>query len=160
MVTNTKRPLTRWFRISLRTLLLVMLICGVVSGWVGAKRRQSQRQADAIAALVELHATRIPEASHIHSRFGYENYLRAVATYDSGPLGKRRPKGQQLPGWLRHVTGEECFHRVLEVHLAAREINDADLIQLLSFRDGNRHVNGTHLGAELGPTWVRSLGWC
>ncbi len=21
---------------------------------------------------------------------------------------------------------------------------------------GNRHVNGTHLGAQLGPTWVRS----
>ena len=51
---NTPKPRRRWLRFSLRTLLAVMLLFGVVFGVLGMMAREAKRQRKVKADLLEM----------------------------------------------------------------------------------------------------------
>lgn len=81
----------RWFRFSLRTLLLVVTVACVGFGWMGHKLRQAERQREAVAAIRELGAW-------VH--------------YDSDVYP---PDHKRRPSWLRQSIGEDVFANVVDV---------------------------------------------
>jgi hypothetical protein len=59
----------------------------------------------------------------------------------------------ELDEFLRANTSNP--HLKTSVLTKSRHGRDVELLQI-GIPGGNRHVNGTRVGAELGPTWVRS----
>ena len=53
---DTPKPRRRWLRFSLRTLLVVMLLFGVVFGVLGMMAREARRQRKVVADLEEMGA--------------------------------------------------------------------------------------------------------
>ncbi len=81
----------RWFRISLRTLLLLVTLLCI---WLGVKVNQARRQKEAIAAL-----------KSIGLRIDFYHQRR-----DQGfPDSSAEPPA---PTWLRQITGDDFFQRV------------------------------------------------
>ena len=51
---DRSKPKRRWFRYSVRTLLLVMLLAGCGFGWLGSKLAQGRRQKAVIVWIDKL----------------------------------------------------------------------------------------------------------
>jgi Leucine-rich repeat (LRR) protein len=84
----------RWFRISLRTVLILLTLLCI---WLGVKVNQARRQKEAIAALKSIGAL-----------IGFHHHYD-----DQGNLDHRAdPPG---PAWLRQITGDDFFQRVYSV---------------------------------------------
>src|SRR5215475_8806822 len=77
-------PKRRWFRYSLRTLLVFVTLASAGFGWLGYKVRQAKRQQDTILAIMKLGGTVI---------YDYE--------YEGAPLPG--------PKWLRDLIGVDFF---------------------------------------------------
>jgi hypothetical protein len=85
----------RWFSLSLRTLMILVLVVGGFMGW---KARRASLQRRAVARI---------------------QYLRGSVTYDWGfnsPVTSE-PHG---PAWLRKILGDEYFQEVVAVTLPVR----------------------------------------
>src|SRR5262245_63470489 len=95
------RMKTRWFRFSLRTLLLLIAALCV---WLGIQVNAAHRQKEAVAAITKAGGTVI---------YDYQNLQlvdRAGITWDDSRL----PPG---PAWLRQRIGDDYFRTVVDVSL-------------------------------------------
>ncbi|MEZ6072837.1 MAG: hypothetical protein R3C10_21880 [Pirellulales bacterium] len=94
---NAAKPRRRWFRFSLRTLLIVMILFAV---WCGNASYKAQRQKRALEALGKL---------DLRIHFDYQK--RGSGGYSTK---------SQLPGpeWLSRLIGEDYFRDVVEVSTA------------------------------------------
>jgi hypothetical protein len=102
----------RWFRISLRTvLLLVTLLCI----WLGIKVNQARRQKEAIAAL-----------KSIKSHIAFYHQLD-----DEGRVNYRDEPS--IPAWLRQITGDDFFQRVWAVSGGDAAFTDEYAARLSAF---------------------------
>src|SRR5262249_50835262 len=93
----------RWFQFSLRSLLVFIVVAAIVSGLLGKRIEQKNKERDATAAILRLGGT-------------------VTFDYQSEPNGK--PRG---PAWLRNLIGEHFFRDVSRVTLSGSNIGDAEL---------------------------------
>jgi hypothetical protein len=84
-------PRRRWFRISLRTMLLLLTLLCI---WLGVKVNQARRQKEAIAALRSIHQNVV--LYHQQRDGGYPDFAAE----------------HPAPAWLRQITGDDFFQRV------------------------------------------------
>jgi hypothetical protein len=115
------KPKRRWFRFSLRALLVLVTVLCV---WLGVKVNVARRQKEAVAAI-----------------------LRAGGTvcYDCQFIPKSNPSGLPLldyrfdrdaqssaPAWLRFLIGDDCFRTVTAVYFndPHPNITKADIDQI------------------------------
>jgi hypothetical protein len=106
METKSQR---RWFRYSLRTLLVLVTIASVAFCWLGLKMRQSQRQKEAVEAIRKLGG---------YVAYYHEGRHMVVAPPPPGPV------------WLRTLAGDDVFSQVHHVRLSGETVTDADLVHL------------------------------
>ncbi|MCU0878176.1 MAG: hypothetical protein MUF06_10360 [Pirellulaceae bacterium] len=95
----------RWLQFSLRTLLIVMLLAGVLLGYIGFERRR---------------------AAALQSQFAG---LQALSVNTSALVGDPSPR----PGWLRAILGDDSPAYLRSISLAGRKVDDAKLAGLASF---------------------------
>src|SRR5262245_13824921 len=96
-------PRRRWFQFSLRGLLVTMLICAGVFGWVGYQVKRGVERRRAVEAILQAGGS-----------VEYAEY--------SSPLGHSR--------WLRSQLGEAVLLDVHSVHLTATRFGDRDMVHL------------------------------
>jgi hypothetical protein len=96
----------RFFRLSLRTLLLVLVLLGV---WLGVTFNRVREQRAAVARIQQLGGS-----------VQYAHDLDAI---------RRKIKKPVLPGpaWLRRLLGPEIFQDVVWIRLSNTAVTDADL---------------------------------
>ena len=100
---DTPRPRRRWFRYSLRTLLLMIVAISVALGWFTARMKAAKRQQAAVATIVS---------------------LSGVVVFDDQPDDlTAAPTPSPVPGWLRNLLGDDFFRTA--VHVIA--FNDATM---------------------------------
>jgi Leucine Rich repeat len=83
----------RWFQFSLRTLMIVTVICAIASAWVTGRRDQKRKEQEAVSAIVK---------------------LGGLAWYDYESVRGARPSG---PAGLREFLGDSFFSEVAVVNL-------------------------------------------
>ena len=90
----------RWLRVSVRSLMILVLVLGGVAGWV-ANTVRTQREA---IALIKAAGGQIT--------FDYQR--REVVTLGGGAVKQREPAA---PAWVRRWLGDELFQNVQAVNL-------------------------------------------
>src|SRR5689334_22834012 len=112
------KPKRRWFRYSLRTLLVFVTLASAGFGWLGYKVRQSQQHREAIKTIEKLGGT-----------FRYEG----------------NPTNALRPAWLSKWIGNDDSGTVIQVRFDSR-IGDDVLAQLQSLTRLDRlDVHGTQV---------------
>ena len=105
--TNSDRPPTwrRFFRFSLRTMLLLTTILCL---WLGRLMYQARLQARAVEAIVQ------------HEGSYYYDYQYDILdrSYDH----RAKPRG---PEWMRQLLGRDAFDTVISLRLPIGHCNDA-----------------------------------
>jgi hypothetical protein len=110
------KPPQRWFRFSLRTLLIVVTVLAVPLGWVGWRLRQVRREQATIAWVVEI---------------GGRVYF---------PSGASGAAGGERSWWVKN-TAKWFGERAWGVHFRNKQVSDlSPLVELknlktLNFRD-------------------------
>src|SRR5690242_160777 len=99
---------SRWFRFSLKTLLLAVTILCV---WLGSKVHDARRQRRAVEIL---------EKAGAHIWFDYQEIPDGFTT-NSAPAG---------PVWLREFLGDEFFRDVVSVGVANSSISQGDFEEI------------------------------
>jgi hypothetical protein len=84
-------PRRRWFRYSLRTLLVFVTVACAGFGWLGLKMRQAQRQEELAKAIDELGGGVV-----------YDYEIDSNGDWVKSPT----PPG---PVWLRNMLGDKFF---------------------------------------------------
>jgi hypothetical protein len=102
----------RWSQFSLRSLMVLTLICAVASAWVARKIERKRKEREAVDAIVKLGGA-----------VGFD-YQRV--DYGAKPPG---------PVWLRTLLGENFFCEVSDVQVGGPEVTDADIINLKRFTE-------------------------
>lgn len=92
------KPKRRWYRFSLRTLLVVILLLSVLLGWFALKLRQAERQRRAVEAIRKAGGTVF---------YDYQFHEESGTT-----TGVRE---SPVPAWLRELIGEDFFASVAGV---------------------------------------------
>jgi len=103
----------RWFRYSLRTMLVAVTLLCV---WLGAVVNPARRQRQTVEKL-------------------RESTGRAFIRYDYEDRGSTNPRA---PDWLRRLLGDDYFHDVVSLtwlHFHADEVTPDDLVDLPKLRD-------------------------
>jgi len=108
------KPKRRWFRFSLRTLLLLVTIASAGFGWLGVKVRAKQREREAVKAIQKF-------GGIVNYDFQYEWYEKPRPSHL-----KPIPPG---PAWLRSLLGDDAFANVSQVCFPSRS-KDEDLLHL------------------------------
>lgn len=98
-MTQPTRTRRRWFRFSLRTLLVVVLLLSVPMGWFAVKLRQAEKQRKAVEAICQ---------------------VGGEVIYDYQLPGRELP----IPAWLRDLIGEDFFSDVAVVNLSTEVVGD------------------------------------
>jgi Leucine-rich repeat (LRR) protein len=109
-------PKPRWFRFSLRTLLVLVTMAGAGFGWLGMKMRQAQRQKEAVEAIQKLGGV---------VTFDYEEDSNGKLIDPPTPPG---------PAWLRDLLGDGFFANVTKVHGLAANFPDEATVHLQELR--------------------------
>jgi len=106
------KPRRRWFRFSLRTMLVFVTLAGCALGWLGAKLREARRQQVAAAA--------------IRSLGGEVEY-----DYEFDSLGNYTPNATP-PGsaWLHALFGDDFFRKAQKVSVQVRSGSFATVAEL------------------------------
>lgn len=99
----------RWFQFSLRTLLILMVICGVACALVMKRVERKRREREIVAAMEKLGAC---------VEYDYQLDANRNLKWPAVPPG---------PAWLRRLLGENFFCEVESVSLKCRKANDADI---------------------------------
>lgn len=55
------KPKLRWFQYSLRTLLVIVTLCGIPCSWLAVKLQQARREHEVAAAIEKLRVRRVVE---------------------------------------------------------------------------------------------------
>jgi hypothetical protein len=136
VVIADSKPKRRWFRFSLRTLLLLMAIACVGFSWFGYKLRQAERQRAAVESLEKLGISVTYDYQMGSNRFG------ALQPTPPGPEWLRKSLGIDF---VADVTDLRLFHNALTdseaehlqgltrlkaLDLSATQITDAALVHL------------------------------
>jgi hypothetical protein len=108
------KPHRRWFRFSLRTLLVLATIASAGFGWLGLKMRQAQRQRAAVEAIRKSKGA-----------IFYEHQVDSEGDIINSQV---RPG----PNWLRRVVGDDFFDSVIVVRFGPAA-TDADFRDLVAF---------------------------
>ena len=102
---NQQRP-RRWFRFSLRTVLLAITIVGIVLGMFCARYQRAARQKEIVELLTATGAT---------------------VTYDDGNVDPKNPfkhvRVPRGPEWLRQRLGSHFFDRIAGVSFYAHRVS-------------------------------------
>lgn len=106
------RPCRRWFRFSLRTLLLMVTFGAAAFGWLGINLRAAQRQRDAVAAVQKLGGF-----------VGYDYQMDSAGNLDANAVAP-------APAWLRKIAGDDFFADVTHVYLCGCGASDETLVQI------------------------------
>ena len=97
------QPRRHWFRYSLRTLLLAMVVISLALGWFTARMKKAKRQKAAVSAIVS---------------------LSGLVVFDDQPDDlTAAPTVSPVPRWLRNLLGDDFFRTA--VHVVA--FNDASM---------------------------------
>src|SRR5262245_57816285 len=146
------RPKRRWFRYSLRTFMVAVLLCGT---WLGLKIKAAREQKRAAYTV----QTSLGSAK-------YEEDFDEIPVDPSnpfgGPLPTRIPRG---PNWLTKILGVDLFHDVTEVS-AQGDHRDALVeflnqlkyfphVRLISLQ--NRNLRNDDLAYVSGLRYVESI---
>lgn len=149
--TNQERPNAprklRWFRISLRSTLLLFLLIGGFSGWLGRELSMINNEALALAKL----------PGPAYEQEVYYDFENTDEVFNTGtPSDQFKPP---TPRWMQAVLGERIFTRVdvLFFNLSA-ENKSIDLTPLTRLR--SLGVTGIPSSEFAGPTqcWNDELG--
>jgi hypothetical protein len=100
VVEKPSKPKRRWFQFSLRTLLLIMLVCGGGLGLVAFERQKNAKYQDDVEAIQDLGGT---------------------VSFNGMPFRTI---------WLQSLLGNDSFRKVMSVQLTAINITDAELKKL------------------------------
>ncbi len=100
MESPTPKRRRRWFSISLRGLMLLILVLGGLMGW---KARRASLQRRAVARIEQLKGTVVYD-------WQYTGYI-SITKPGASPSG---------PVWLRKILGDEYFQEVTQVALPAQ----------------------------------------
>src|SRR4051794_33934914 len=116
-------PMRKWFVLSLRSAMLLVLLSGLWTGW-RVNRANDQRRA--VAAI-----------RRAGGGISYD-YQFSVSK------GYRNPNGRPwAPAWLRKWLGDEFFQEVTSVQFIDRPVTDLDLAPLAGFdRLEEFHITG------------------
>ena len=99
----------RWYRFSLRTLLVVILLLCVLLGWFALKMRQAERQRRAVEAIRKAGGTVLYDYQ-FHEESGTSTGVRE----------------SPVPTWLRELMGEDFFASVAAVGFHDPESSASD----------------------------------
>lgn len=102
----------KWYQYTLRTLLLVTLLCSLLLSWFAVIRQRAKRQHDAVDVITRLHG---------------------LVSYDCDGLGSPNHRDPPYPKWLRDLLGDDFFMTVIDVSLGNSDVTEADLLFLESF---------------------------
>jgi hypothetical protein len=108
-----RRP--RWFRFSLRMLLVIVTVLCV---WLGVKVNAARRQKAAVEAFLKAGGS-----------FSYD-YETVQVRVDPDRLAGVPNAVPPEPQWMRVCFGDDLFHSVVEFILVSHEISQADFSKL------------------------------
>jgi hypothetical protein len=147
------RTIRRCFRVSLRTLFVLLTICAV---WLGILSKNARDQKAAVRRILELGGA----VTYDFQQVGLSNGVRTVE-----PPGWR---------WLRRLIGDEYFQEVVAVNLSGKKLSDDNLIAIRGLTKlvelglantpisdvGTRHLNrlGRLRYVDLSETRITSEG--
>jgi Leucine-rich repeat (LRR) protein len=107
---SAKKHKRRWFQFSLRTLMIVTMICAIGSAWLGKKIERKRYEQEAVEAIVS---------------------SGGQVLYDYEMVKGGTPPG---PAWLRKLLGKNLFSEVVLVNLIGRgQASDSGLVVLDRF---------------------------
>ncbi len=108
--TTKPTPKRRWFRFSLRTLLIVVLLLSLPLGWFALKMREAEKQRKAVEAIEKAGGT---------VWYDYQEDESGMLMAELEP---------PAPTWLRELVGEDFFSDVIVVSFVdAPEVGNAAL---------------------------------
>lgn len=128
----------RWFRLGLRSLMVLVLIVGGGLGWFV---RQSHEQRDAVAAIGQA-------GGHV------------VYDWDWGSATRREASGGQgrWQGWLINLLGPESVGTIKSVGFSGGKAADALMARVGRFRElAALHLNGSQGVTDAGLAHLRNL---
>lgn len=122
-------PRRRWFRFSLRSLLLAMFVIAVWLGWLCNRARQ---QKASVAGITKLGGTIIYDHEYDGDQVPFATSIGSLWRQFSGRelyVLDAEPRG---PRWLRRWIGDDFFQTVVAVDLSQypTQVNDDDLRHL------------------------------
>lgn len=95
-MTEQPKPKRRWFRFSLKTLMLVVVLLSLPLGWFAMKMVRAERQRQAVEAIEEAGGV-------VFYEYHYKGGALTVGAKPSGPA------------WLRQLVGEDFFWEAVNV---------------------------------------------
>ncbi len=99
-----------WFRFSLRSLLILVVLVSLPLSWVRIRLDRARQQREAIETLGKIRC-------FVHDPYSYAMDERAILDEEQSAA----------PQWLRSLLGNDVFTTVPEVYLVDSEATDADL---------------------------------
>jgi hypothetical protein len=109
------KPKRRWFRFSLRTLLVFVTIASAGFGWLGMKVRQAQRQRQVVEAIWKAGGQVF---------YDFEHDIMPISA--NGPEFSATPPG---PEWVWKFFDVDFVANVIQIH-AGQSFTDAELLHL------------------------------
>jgi Leucine Rich repeat len=109
----------RWFQFSLRSLLIVTMICAIGSAWVARKMERKRLERAAIEAILKLGGN-------------VEYDYQLVKPFPPSFSRTAEPYG---PAWMRRLLGENFFSEVNGVFLYGANVTDDELVNLKWFTE-------------------------
>jgi hypothetical protein len=125
------KPKRRWFRFSLRTLLLLVTLACAGFSWLASRMNEARAQRLIVQEIRQLggkvfYDYQIPEAVSDDVVVG-DDGIRYPLSRGCPIFEVRQPPG---PRWLHKLLGEDFFANVIRVRLSCTEVTDADLMTL------------------------------
>ncbi len=88
----------RWYQFSLRTLLIVTVLCAIPCAWLGRKIERKRREREAVESI---------------TKDGWSVIYDSQIDPKGNQYSSDKPRG---PGWLRTVLGENFFSEAKRVY--------------------------------------------
>jgi Leucine-rich repeat (LRR) protein len=115
----------RWFQFSLRTLMVLTLVCAIPFAWLGRRIEQKRGEREAVAAIVKLGGS---------VSYDYEKASWEWEFGGSAPIGEVKHAKPPGPDWLRNLLGENFFSDVYWVVLSTSDGKLENLKQLTQLK--------------------------